>query len=88
MRSLGTTRARVERLASICPPSSGPLFVHWVDRYERCPSCAADLEAPAQARALAEAVAARAAGDPPPTIVWYSTDELTTCPRCRAALPS
>ena len=88
MRSLGTIRARVERLASTSPPSPETLFLHWVDRYERCPSCAADLAAHAQARALAAAVAGQRPGNPPPTIVWYSTDDLTTCPRCGATLSS
>ena len=32
MRSLGTIRARVERLASVCLPSPETLFLHWVDR--------------------------------------------------------
>ena len=49
MRSLGTVRvrvrARVARLASIFLPSPELLMLlHWMDRYERCPSCAADLE--------------------------------------------
>lgn len=86
--SLSAIRARVERLAVAWPSSPKPVFVHWVDRYERCPSCAADLEAHAQATALAEAVDARAPGAPPPTLVFYSTDDLTTCPQCGAPLPS
>ena len=86
--SLGTIRSRVERLASAWPSSPETMFVHWVDRYERCPFCAADLEAPAQAMAMAEAVAARAPGDPPPTLVFYSTDDLTACPQCGVALVS
>ena len=58
------------------------------DHVLQCPSCAADVEAFAQAMALGEAVAARAPGDPPPTMVWYSTNDLMSCPRCGAPLPS
>ena len=72
---------------SAWPTSPEPLFVHWAGQYERCPSCAADLDAYAQATALAEAVDGRAPGELPPTVVFYSTDDLTTCPRCHAALP-
>ena len=85
--SLGSIRARVER-PSACPTAPEPLFVHWVDRYERCPSCAVDLDAYAQATALAEAVADHAPGELPSKVVSYSTEELTTCPRCDATLRS
>ena len=82
MRSLGTIRARFERLASGCLPSPGTLFLHWVGSVTSGARPAPPIsEAPAQAMALAEAVAARAPGEPPPTVVSYSTDDLTTCPR-------
>ncbi len=87
MRSLGTIRARVERLAAVSLPSSATLFVCWQDWHRQCPACAADLAVHAQATALAAAVAGQRPGDPPPTIVWYSTDDLTTCPHCGARLP-
>jgi len=88
MRSLGSIRARVERLASVWPTSRETVFIGWVLAHERCPSCAADLVAPAQAAALAKAVEGRDPRDLPPPLVFYSTDELTTCPRCGAPLPS
>jgi len=84
MRSLGTIRARVERLASLGPPSSAPLIIHWKCRDERCPSCGADLAAHAEARAVAEGRADRARDE---ARVCYWADELTTCPRCGATLP-
>ena len=72
MHSLETIRARVDRLASAWPTERGPLFVHWAHPIERCPSCAADLDAYAQATALAEAVAGHAPGEPPAPVVFYS----------------
>ena len=86
MRSLGTIRARVERLASVCLPSPETLLISWQERNQRCPACAADLKAHAAETALAAAVAGQRPGEPPPPFVWFSTDELTTCPRCRALL--
>ena len=62
MRSLGTIRARVERLASIGLPSWEPLIISWKYRHTRCPACGADLEGHAEALALAEAHADRARG--------------------------
>ena len=88
MRSLGTIRARVERLASAWPTPSETVFVCWIDSIERCPACHCDLDAHAQAAALAEACAGRAPGDLPPPLVFFWTGELTTCPRCGAPLPS
>ena len=89
MRSLGHIRARVERLASTWPTSQPEtVFVHWIQRFERCPACAYDLDAHARAAALAEAVEGHAPGEYPPTLVFYGTDGLTTCPRCGAPLPS
>jgi hypothetical protein len=45
MRSLGTIRARVERLASACLPSPVPLVIfHEQCRYQPCPACGADLQ--------------------------------------------
>ena len=87
MRSLGPIRARVERLAADWPTSPETQFVSWVHLIERCPVCGCDLVAHAQATALAEAVAGRAPDDLPPPLVFYATDELTTCPRCGATLP-
>jgi hypothetical protein len=43
MRSLGSIRARVERLASAWPTSPQTTFVSWVPPIERCPACACDL---------------------------------------------
>ena len=86
--ALGSIRTRVERLASGWPTSSEPLFVHWIQPYEQCPSCAADLDGYAQAAAWARAVEGLAPGAPPPALVFYGTDELTTCPRSRVALAS
>jgi hypothetical protein len=86
MRSLGTIRTRVERLSGSLP-SPTPLIIHEQFRYERCPACGAELDAHAQATALAAAVAGQRPDDPPPAVVWYSTDALTTCPRCGAPLP-
>ena len=63
--SLGSVRARVERLASVWPTAREPTFVCWELSSERCPSCAADLEAYAQATALATAVEGRPPGDLP-----------------------
>lgn len=86
MRSLGTIRARVERLVG--PPTPETFLISWKDRNQRCPACDADLKAHAAQTALAEARAAQRPGDPPLWGVWFSTDELTTCPRCGARLPS
>ena len=86
MRSLGTIRARVERLASVYPSAEEPpLIIHWKMPVERCPSCgtAIDAEEEAVARAEAEAEADRARGEAR-RIYWA---ELTTCPRCGARLP-
>jgi hypothetical protein len=85
MRSLGTIRARVERLVGPTTPET--MLISWQGRNQRCPACAADLTAHAAETALAAAVAGQRPGDPPPTMVWFSTDELRTCPRCGARLP-
>jgi hypothetical protein len=69
MRSLGSVRARVERLAAVCLPSPQTVFLHWVDRYEQCSACGADLKAHARETALAKAVAGQRPGDPPPIMV-------------------
>ena len=87
MRSLGTIRARVERLASVCLPSPNTLFVSLEEGETQCPSCAADLEAHARATALAEAVGRQRPGDPSPSLVCYLTTDLLTCPSCGVALP-
>jgi hypothetical protein len=88
MRSLGTIRARVERLASDCLSSPETVFVCWQDRYKQCPACAFDLDAHARETALAAAVARPWPGDDPPGMLFYSTDVLTSCPHCHAPLPS
>jgi len=88
MRSLGTIRARVERLAALGLASPQTFLISWKDRNQRCPACDADLKAHAAQAALAAAKAGQRPGDPPPGFVWFSTDELTTCPRCGVALPS
>ena len=86
--SLGSIRARVERLVSARLPAPAPapvpLIIHWKLTDEPCPACGADLTAPAEAQAVAEASAKRARGD---ARVIYFADELTTCPDCGATLP-
>ena len=84
MRSLGTIRTRVERLASAYLPSPALLIIHEQFRYARCPTCDADLQAHAQAQAVTVARADRAGGV---ARVCYSVDEPTTCPSCGAPLP-
>jgi hypothetical protein len=56
MRSLGSIRARVERLASVSLLSPETLIVHWKLPVERCSSCVTDLEAPAHELAVTEAL--------------------------------
>jgi hypothetical protein len=87
MRSLGTVRARVERLASVYPTAEEePLFIiRWKDFRQRCPACGADLEALAAVQVRAEASAARARGDRVQMSYW--PDTLPSCPRCGATLP-
>jgi hypothetical protein len=83
MRSLQTVRARVERLASACLPAPEPLvnIFHEQCRYTPCPACGADLQAHAQALAVAVADRVRGVAH----VVEY--DQLTTCPRCAMPLP-
>jgi rubredoxin len=88
MRSLGSIRARVERLASAWPTSPNTTFISWISPDTRCPFCNCDLEAHAQAAALAEAVKGRDPRELPPRVVFFAIDELTTCPRCGAMLQS
>ena len=38
MRSLGTVRTRVERLAAVGLPGSEPMIISWKFRHGRCPS--------------------------------------------------
>jgi hypothetical protein len=85
MRSLGSIRARVERLASAWPTAREPMIIHWELWGEPCPSCGADLDGLAEAQALAEASADRARGA---ARMFYWVEDLTTCPRCGAPLPS
>ena len=87
MRSLGTIRARVERLAAISLSLPTTMFISWQERNQRCPACDADLKAHAAETALAEGVAGQHPGEPPPPFVWFSTHELTTRPCCGAGLP-
>ena len=84
MRSLGTIRTRVERLASVCLAAPEPVIIHWELWEEPCPSCGADLDDLAGAQALAEVSADRARGA---NRMFYWTADLTTCPRCHARLP-
>lgn len=88
MRSLGSIRARVERLASTWPTSPETVFVSWIHPFERCPACACDLVAHAQAAALADAVNGRDPCDRPPPLAFFWTGDLTTCPHCGAPIPS
>ena len=82
MRSLGTIRSRVERLASVCLPSPVPLInnlpravsVHAVPGL-RCGSAGPRAGAGGGPRGSPAGVA---------HVVEY--DELTTCPHCHAAL--
>ena len=86
MRSLGTLRARVERLAADwSPPPQTIVFYHELSD-ERCPACAYDLKAHARATAWAEALKGRDPRDGPPAFVHVLPEKLT-CPRCGAALP-
>ncbi len=87
MRSLTTIRSRVERLTSGWPTSPETFLISRQGGNTRCPACDADLKDHAAETALAVAVAGQRPGNPPPRGVWYSTDELTACPRCDAALP-
>jgi len=82
MRSLGTIRARVERLAAVYPPAA-LLIIHEQFRSARCPACGADVKGHAKALALAAARADRARGE---ARMCYAVEEPTTCPRCGAAL--
>jgi ribosomal protein L37E len=84
MRSLGSIRARVERLASACAPSPETVFICHEQSVERCPACNYDLMAHARAAAWVEAVKGR---DRPPPFVHVLPEHLT-CPRCGATLPS
>ena len=59
MRSLGTIRARVKRLASDWPSSLETTFIHWMHPIERCPACSCDLVTHTREVALAAAVARR-----------------------------
>ena len=86
MRSLGSIRARVERLASDWLPPPETVFIGWVLSHERSPSCGANLKPHAQAAALARAVERRDPRDLPPPWVWV--DDLLTCPLCGATLPA
>jgi hypothetical protein len=45
MRSLGSIRARVERLAAASLPAPETVLIHWKQAVDRCPACGADLEA-------------------------------------------
>ena len=84
MRSLGSIRARVERLASACRRRRKRCSSATNSRYERCPACNYDLMAHARAAAWVEAVKGR---DRPPPFVHVLPEHLT-CPRCGATLPS
>ena len=86
MRSLGSIRARVERLACDWPTAPETVFLHWIHPIERCQACACDLVAHAQAAALADAVQRRDPRDLPPPLVFFWTGDLTMCPRCGAPL--
>ena len=84
MRSLGTIRARVERLAAFVPPSSEPTIIHSELWEAPCPSCGADLDGLAAAQAEAEIRADRARGG---VRMFYWPEPLTMCPRCDTPLP-
>ena len=83
MRSLGSVRSRVERLASVCLPAPEPMIIHWELWEAPCPSCRADLDGLATAQAEAEIRADRARGA---VRTFYWPADLTTCPRCHAPL--
>ena len=87
MRSLGTIRARVERLASTSLSLPTTMFVCSEEWYRQCPACAFDLDAHAREAALTEAVARRRPAGPSPSLVCYSTTDMLTCPQCGARLP-
>ena len=86
MRSLGSIRARVERLASTWPTSPHTTFVSWIQSISGA-RLGVGFEVHAQAKALAAAVKGRDPRELPPRLVWYSTDDLTTCPRCGGRFP-
>jgi uncharacterized protein (UPF0212 family) len=87
MRSLGTIRTRVERLAAAVLSSPHTVFVCLEEGCTQCPACAFDLDTNTREAALAQALAQLPPGDPPPRLVAYVPSELTTCPRCGEALP-
>jgi hypothetical protein len=52
MRSLGTIRTRVERLAAVYPTAEEPpLIIHWKMPVEPCPSCGAEIDVQEEALA-------------------------------------
>ena len=84
--SLRTIRNRVDRLSAECQVHREPIFLHWMDGYEQCPSCGYDLGAHSRAAALAGVQDDCGLGVPAPTFIWYSLSNLATCPACKAGL--
>jgi hypothetical protein len=88
MQSLGTIRARVEQLASAWPTSPETLFVHWGGSVRAVPVLWVRSEGPRAGGGVGRGCRRSRAERTPADLVFYSTDELTTCPRCGATLPS
>ena len=87
MRSLGTIRARVDRLAAAWPRAGDGVRLVGV-AVRAVPRVRLRFGGSREGGSVGEAVAGRDPRDLPPPVVFFSTDELTTCPRCGAPLPS
>ena len=85
MRSLGTIRSRVERLASVCLPSPEPMIIHEQFRYAALPVLRRRSGRPTRRRGPWRRPAPDRARGVVRVFQW--ADELTTCPRCGAPLP-
>ena len=85
--TLRTIRNRVDRLAAECLVDREPILVHWMDGYERCPSCGYDLNAHSSTAALAEVQERNGPAAAAPIFIWFSTAGLDACPACGGALP-
>ena len=72
MHSLGTIRARVERLASVWPTSPETTFITWIPPFTRCPSC----------NGLLVEVAKDEVSDLLPDGTRRSYDQFSRCPQC------
>ena len=87
MRSLGTIRARVERLAAVGLPAPETMFISWQFRYQQLPGLRRRSGGPRAGDGAGRGRRRPAPGRGSRQGSFYSTDDLTTCPRCHAALP-